>query len=143
MVSFGGHANGRSLSTSRERAVRAPLPECLNRTRKRKSVKPAFCWLPSFPSTFPCRESRPPAGKPALETHDVADNFGDRMIMFHRDLLVDLDGGMQRPRQRHVLDDGDIVLAGDFPDLARDRIDALRSEERRVGKEWRSRWSPY
>src|SRR6266581_1534908 len=67
----------------------------------------------------------------AVMRTDVADNFGDRMIMFHRDLLVDLDGGMQRPRQRHVLDDGDIVRAGDFPDLERDRIDPLGHADRR------------
>src|SRR5436305_12013543 len=65
--------------------------------------------------------------------------LGDRMIVFHRDLVVDLHGGMQGPRQRHVLDDRDVVLGGDFPDLERDRIDA-RSEERRVGKGCRSWW---
>ena len=32
------------------------------------------------------------------------------------------------------------VLKGQFPEKAKDEI---RSEERRVGKECRSRWSPY
>src|SRR5258706_3404348 len=118
-------------------------PECLNRARKRKPVKPAFCWLRSFPAHFLAEtESRPPAGQPALEAHDVADNLADCMIVFHRDLVVDLHGGMQGPRQRHVLDDGNIVLAGDFPDLERDGIDALGHADRRrhaalVGKRHR------
>src|SRR5260370_22345504 len=95
MVRFGGYAKERSLSTSRERAFRAPLPECLNRPRKRKPVKPAFCRLRSFPVHFPVQyislprtESGPPAGQPALATHDVADDLGDRMIVFHRDLVL-------------------------------------------------------
>src|SRR5690554_1003632 len=36
---------------------------------------------------------------------------------------------------------GDLVITGDIP-LAADVIDKGRSEERRVGKECRSRWSP-
>src|ERR1039457_3876981 len=34
-------------------------------------------------------------------------------------------------------------LAKRVQDLARDEERMTRSEERRVGKEWRSRWSPY
>ena len=35
-----------------------------------------------------------------------------------------------------------IMMPEDGPDQIRD-VDAIRSEERRVGKECRSRWSPY
>ena len=37
----------------------------------------------------------------------------------------------------------DIVPAGTFAETALQDGDTLRSEERRVGKECRSRWSPY
>ena len=32
------------------------------------------------------------AGKSALQAHDVADDLGDRMVVLHRDFLVDFDG---------------------------------------------------
>ena len=34
-------------------------------------------------------------------------------------------------------------VTGGYPDGTRERLADLRSEERRVGKECRSRWSPY
>ena len=46
---------------------------------------------------------------------------------------AELGGGEARIAKQHE--------AGKF--TARERIDLLRSEERRVGKECRSRWSPY
>src|ERR1700675_4172756 len=63
-------------------------PECLNRTRQRKSVKPGISLVRPVSSQFlrgKFQSSRPPAGKPALEAHDVADDFGDRMIVLDRD----------------------------------------------------------
>ena len=47
----------------------------------------------------------------AAEAHDVADDLGHHPVMFGRDLLVDFDAGIQRPRQRRILDDGDLVNA--------------------------------
>ena len=44
-----------------------------------------------------------------------------------------LGGGENRIQKQH--DKGKLT--------ARERLDILRSEERRVGKECRSRWSPY
>ena len=81
----------------------------------------------SFPAIFPDPDTLPhdtigPAsdtasGKAAFQAHDVADDFGDRMIVLDRNLVVDLDGGIQRAGQRQVLDDWNVMLAGDFPDL--------------------------
>src|SRR5665213_2136734 len=53
------------------------------------------------------------------------------MIMFHRDFGIDLHGRVQGPRQRDIFHDRDVVLGGDFPDLARDQIDALGHADRR------------
>src|ERR1043165_9833905 len=36
-----------------------------------------------------------------------------------------------------------VILGGHFMDLSEKKAERLRSEERRVGKECRSRWSPY
>src|SRR2546430_12121284 len=48
---------------------------------------------------------------------------------------------------RFTLEDGDDVLVDALPEAADAYTVAIvgmvRSEERRVGKEWRSRWSPY
>src|SRR5256885_12880518 len=43
----------------------------------------------------------------------------------------------------HRLDDGAVGEAGVRLEIERLVRPVLRSEERRVGKEWRSRWSPY
>ena len=43
------------------------------------------------------------AGKP----HDVADDLRHGLVMFRRDGLVDLDGGVERAGQRRVFDDRD------------------------------------
>jgi len=49
--------------------------------------------------------------------------------------------GLQRPDKGRILIDGhDIVLD---PEKAKAVTGYVRSEERRVGKECRSRWSPY
>src|SRR6185312_6113122 len=101
-------------SAWRSRAgLRAP-PECLNRACKRKSIRPLIDRLKAFQGDFWPVSSRRPPRKAALEAHDVADDLGDRLIMLDRDLLVDIDGGVERARQRHVLHDRNIVLPGDF-----------------------------
>ena len=51
--------------------------------------------------------------------------------MLDRNLVVDLDGGIQRAGQRHVFDDRNVVLAGDFPDPERDVVHALGHADRR------------
>ena len=44
-----------------------------------------------------------------------------------------------------VLDDGTVIGVSEkaAPDMVKNFIKVVRSEERRVGKECRSRWSPY
>src|SRR3989475_10557315 len=76
------------------------------------------------------RESNEDAGTPRIGGFalDAEEDFGDAH------------GG----RCLMPLEDGPVTPARD-PDHATDRIDGarMRSEERRVGKECRSRWSPY
>ena len=50
----------------------------------------------------------------------MTDELGDRMVVLDRDLLVNLDGSMERARQLHVFDDRNVVRPGDFPDLEGD-----------------------
>src|SRR2546425_11214540 len=49
--------------------------------------------------------------------------------------------GRTAPKDAKMKVRDEVVEAGDFVDLSAMILD--RSEERRVGKEWRSRWSPY
>ena len=58
------------------------------------------------------------------------DHFGHCLVVLDRDRLVDLDGGMQRARERRVLDDRDRMLTGDLPDLQGHRVDALGDADR-------------
>src|SRR5256885_7016057 len=52
--------------------------------------------------------------------------------------------GIRRPLQQWLKDEGDGARAGQFLRKGGPRhAPARRSEERRVGKECRSRWSPY
>src|SRR3712207_9412130 len=54
--------------------------------------------------------------------------------------LIKILSGVHRPDRGEVLLDGEPVTFG----APREALDAgIRSEERRVGKECRSRWSPY
>ena len=49
-------------------------------------------------------------------------------------------------RRPELFDDGDMnkpIVEGNWIYYLSDKIDLCRSEERRVGKECRSRWSPY
>src|SRR3989441_13347300 len=59
----------------------------------------------------------------------------EQQLAIHRDVALrpGTDEGLVQPRALEV---------GDIPHLDTREI-ALRSEERRVGKECRSRWSPY
>ena len=65
---------------------------------------------------------------------------GDPVAIMQKD-FIDPDA-LERVRREMHLDDPPLVRYGRFlVDMARG--DLLRSEERRVGKECRSRWSPY
>src|SRR4051812_23019384 len=121
------------------RAVCASGSECLNRAGKRKPARDIVaaisrlkCFWRGFWARFrTARTSELPPGQPSPQTHDVADDLGDRLVMFHRDLLIDLDSGVQRPCKRDVLDDRDLVRTGDFPDLEGEIVDALGDADRR------------
>src|SRR4051794_8733968 len=47
----------------------------------------------------------PACGPPQF--HDVADDFGDRLVVLGRDFLVDLDGGVQGAGERRIFHDRD------------------------------------
>jgi len=53
------------------------------------------------------------------------------MVVLDRDLLVNLDGGMERARQLHVFDNRNVVRPGDFPALEGDVVGALGDADRR------------
>src|SRR5262245_54424390 len=81
------------------------------------------------------RSAALPASSPReapAQPHDVADHLGHRLVVVGRDLSVDLDGGMQRARQRRILDHRHAVLPGDLADAQRDVVDALGDAYRRV-----------
>src|SRR3569833_3769862 len=105
-------------------------PECLNRTGKRKPIRRLFDKLTAFQGVFQ-RFLSASSGKSVFQAHDVTDDLGDGLIVLIRYLIVDIDGGIARTRQRHVLHDRDIVLLGDFPDLERDVVDTLGDAARR------------
>ena len=90
-------------------------------------------------------------GKKTIEFHSVSKAFGDKTLMkdfeyiFLRNQSVGIIGPngcgkstMLRMITGEVLPDAGTIEIGDTI-----RIGYLRSEERRVGKECRSRWSPY
>src|SRR3712207_3127648 len=79
----------------------------------------------SFPFVLPRRVSVHPRARGAHDRHPLLDLGGDEFA---------------RALRRHPLRDG--VAEADQP-LAHGRGAQRRSEERRVGKECRSRWSPY
>src|SRR4051812_15002915 len=68
----------------------------------------------------------------ALQPHDVADDLGHRPVVLLGDFLVDLHGGVQCTGERHVLDDRDAVLLGDFANLERDIVHAFGDADRRA-----------
>ncbi|GCC48527.1 hypothetical protein chiPu_0032671, partial [Chiloscyllium punctatum] len=110
IVAIGGHLERHGSSASRRRPAGHLAPECLNRTRKRKSTGRQFRKLRAFQAVF--RPLLPQAGQAAPQPHHVTDDFGNRVIVLDRDFLVDVDGGIERPGQRHVLHDRDVVLLG-------------------------------
>src|SRR2546421_8263492 len=52
----------------------------------------------------------------AAEPHHIADHLGHRPVVLRRHLPVDLDGRVQRARQRGVLDHRNVVLGRDLAD---------------------------
>src|SRR5919199_308655 len=60
-----------------------------------------------------------------LEAHDVTDDLGHGLVVLGRDLLVEIDAGVQGARQRRVLDDRDAVPFGHLADARGHRVDAL------------------
>ena len=58
-----------------------------------------------------------------------------RRTLDHKEVLAALDSSMERSDYTELL----VHIALAYKELT----DAMRSEERRVGKECRSRWSPY
>src|SRR5690554_902883 len=68
---------------------------------------------------------------PDLRAADILCQSGQR-------LFVDLRGAVEEVHRAVVL-----RVAGQMPEAGDERGDADRSEERRVGKECRSRWSAY
>src|SRR5882757_4297614 len=84
--------------------------ECLKPAYRRKSQ------LRLFPSQFALWVTRPLVRAQPIpaQLHDVADHFGDRLVVFGRDGLVDLNGGMERAGERRVFHDRHRVLGADF-----------------------------
>src|SRR2546422_4598103 len=76
-------------------------------------------------------------GPPAVRVSALIATLLDLVLLFLRD--------GRGNREVAVLDDALLPLArnDELDELAGQRIERLRSEERRVGKECRSRWSPY
>ena len=68
-------------------------------------------------------------GAAARKLEDVADDLGDRGVVFDADRAVHLDRGVERARERRALDDRDPCFLRDLADLERDRIDAQRGLE--------------
>ena len=59
-------------------------------------------------------------------------------------ILYDGNEKLDRQKVQEKLGDNKAeIIIGAFDEALLSRIDLLRSEERRVGKECRSRWSPY
>src|ERR1700746_422543 len=61
-----------------------------------------------------------------IEPHDVADHFRHRLAVLRGYFLVDLDGGVPGPGQRLIFDDRHGVRLGDFANLERHEVKALR-----------------
>ena len=67
----------------------------------------------------------------AAFTEDEADHFGDGLIMFLRDLFVDVHGSVKRAGENRVFDNGDFVVLCDFANFKGQRIHALGRANRR------------
>src|ERR1035441_6948195 len=90
----------------------------------------AFGQSPVEPQRIPAvREASPSAGRPAREADSSGDEDRVDVLMRLRDQV--LERGERIPNHTCV------------ELIQRDRYEPLRSEERRVGKECRSRWCPY
>ena len=68
-----------------------------------------------------------------VEPHDVADHLGHRLVVLGRDFLVDLDGGVQRARERRVFDDRNAVCSRATSRIFEgDQVDALGDADRGI-----------
>ncbi len=68
--------------------------------------------ISSVPSTLAGYQLSSP-----LSRHDVADDLGHGAVVLLLDRLVDLDAGVQRPGERHVLDDRYVAGDSKFADF--------------------------
>ena len=59
------------------------------------------------------------------QAHNVTDHLGHGHVMLFGNLLVNLHGGIERPRQRRIFNHGNIVRLGHFADFQGQRIDTL------------------
>src|SRR5260370_41090154 len=79
----------------------------------------------------------------AVDGIDIIAREGEFLVLLGpsgcgKTTLMRMIAGLERPTSGDIVIDGNIV--NDLPPRARN---VVRSEERRVGKECRSRWSPY
>src|SRR5438093_1614796 len=70
----------------------------------------------------------------------VVDNVPDRVLMLQAGHLPIYEPGLEEMVARNV-SDGRLSFTTDLPGTVRRSVIVFRSEERRVGKECRSRWS--
>ena len=111
-------------------------------------------WLFAFPADMFVLAFHPVhIGRSDVRFSDYSDLGGDQLLLF---LLGDIAGGIPEGeaafhrRGRRCPRRADPGFSGSagavlhvFPALGKNQGFLLRSEERRVGKECRSRWSPY
>src|SRR2546425_7802798 len=88
---------------------------------------------------WPASAQRAPSPEPSLPVPPRIAMFTDLSEEIARGIAQERLGSLLTRRQPEPADDGD----GDPIELAHDHLRRARSEERRVGKECRSRWSPY
>ena len=70
----------------------------------------------------------------SLQAIDERKHLRDRSIQFFGNALPHLDLRKERSCKRSVLDDGDVVLGGDFANFSRDEPLSLR-DDRRSGRQ--------
>ena len=103
--------------------------------RGRVDLRRRFGFLPDFPPIYAEMTNKALAGKPAdmtITMHSCRGNFRSTFIA---------SGGYEFVAEKLL---GECNLDGYFLEYDSDRAGGFeRSEERRVGKECRSRWSPY
>ena len=78
----------------------------------------------------------------AMLEQAVAENASDIFLVAGRPLSLRKNGVLSMENEERLLPDDTAAFLKEIYELA-DNRDMRRSEERRVGKECRSRWSPY